>query len=61
MCSLLLGDLSFNFYLFLLKNYDKCEDFDFDIVNFPFLDGDVSRRASYTFRNLLGFLESAIM
>ena len=23
------------------------EDFDFDIVNFPFLDGDVPRRASY--------------
>ena len=29
------------------KNYDKCDDFDFDIVNFPFLDGDVPRRASY--------------
>ena len=24
-----------------------CDDFDFDIVNFPFLDGDVPRRASY--------------
>ena len=23
------------------KNYDKWDDFDFDIVNFPFLDGDV--------------------
>ena len=29
------------------KNYDKRDDFDFDIVNFPFLDGDVPRRASY--------------
>ena len=29
------------------KNYDKRDDFDFDIVNFPFLDGDVSRRPSY--------------
>ena len=30
------------------KIYDKRDDFDFDmIVNFPFLDGDVSRRASY--------------
>ena len=28
------------------KNYDKRNDFDFDIVNF-FLDGDVPRRASY--------------
>ena len=28
------------------KNY-KCDDLDFDIVNFPFLDGDVPRRPSY--------------
>ena len=29
------------------KIYDKRNDFDFDIVNFPFLDGDVPRRPSY--------------
>ena len=29
------------------KSYDKRDDFDFDIVNFPFLDGDVPRRHSY--------------
>ena len=29
------------------KIYDKRDDFDFDIVNFPFLDGDVPRSASY--------------
>ena len=29
------------------KNYEKRDDFDFDIVNFPFLDGDVPRRTSY--------------
>ena len=29
------------------KIYDKRDDFDFDIVNFPFLDGAVPRRASY--------------
>ena len=29
------------------KIYDKRDDFDFDIVNFPFLDGDVARSASY--------------
>ena len=29
------------------KNYDKRDDFDFNIVNFPFLDGDVPRRTSY--------------
>ena len=28
------------------KIYDKRDDFDFDIVNFPFLDGDVPRSAS---------------
>ena len=31
----------------LSKIYDKRDDFDFDIVNFPFLDCDVSRRPSY--------------
>ena len=29
------------------KIYDKRDDFDFDIGNFPFLDGDVPRRPSY--------------
>ena len=28
-------------------NHDKPDDFDLDIVNFPFLDGDVSRSTSY--------------
>ena len=29
------------------KNYDKRDDFDFEIVNFPFLDGDVPCSTSY--------------
>ena len=29
------------------KIHDKRDDFDFDIVNFPFLDGDVPRSTSY--------------
>ena len=29
------------------KIYDKLDDFDFDIVNFPFLDGHVPRSTSY--------------
>ena len=29
------------------KIYDKRDDFDFDIVNLPFLDGDVPRSTSY--------------
>ena len=28
------------------KIYDKRDDYDFDIVNFPFLDGDVPRSIS---------------
>ena len=27
--------------------FDKRDDFDFDTVNFPFLDGDVPRSTSY--------------
>ena len=30
------------------KIYDKRDDFDFEIVNFPFLDGDVPRSPSYS-------------
>ena len=29
------------------KIHAKRDDLNFDIVNFPFLDGDVSRRPSY--------------
>ena len=29
------------------KIYDKRNDYDFDIVNFPFLDGGVPRSTSY--------------
>ena len=29
------------------KFYNKRDDFDFEIVNFPFLDGDVPRSTSY--------------
>ena len=36
------------------KIYDKRDNFDFDIVSFPFLDGDVPRRTSYgVYLNLL--------
>ena len=31
----------------LSEIYDKRDDFDFDIFNFPFLDGEVPRRPSY--------------
>ena len=29
------------------KIYDKCDDFDFEVVHFPFLDCDVPRSTSY--------------
>ena len=42
------------------KIYDIRDDFDFNIVNFPFLDGDVSRSTSFIinfvrrFQNFVG-------
>ena len=41
--------LSFHTWLVIVstKMYDKCDNFDFEIVNFPFLDGDVPRSTSY--------------
>ena len=30
-----------------IKMYDKRDDFDLEIDNFPFLDGDVPRSTSY--------------
>ena len=34
-------------FIVFLSIYDKRDDFDFEIVNFPFLDGDVPRSTSY--------------
>ena len=33
--------------IFSTKIYDKRDDFDFEIVNFPYLDGGVPRSTSY--------------
>ena len=45
------------------KIYDKRDDFDFDIVNFPLLDGDVPRWTSYGvyISNLFDLLECPVM
>ena len=40
-------DLSIMNGIVLSQIYDKCDDFNFDIVNIPFLDGDVTRSPSY--------------
>ena len=39
--------LSISYGFVSSKIYDKRDDFDFDLVNFPLLDGDVPRRPSY--------------
>ena len=39
--------LSFSNDIVSTKIYDKRDDFDFGIVNFPFLDGDVPHSTSY--------------
>ena len=39
--------LSVSNHIVSTKIYDKRDDFDFEIVNFPFLDGDVPRSTSY--------------
>ena len=45
------------------KIYDKRYDFDFDIANCPFLDGDVPRSTSYGayILNLSDFLECPVL
>ena len=45
------------------KIYDKLDDFNFEIVNFPFLDGDVPRSPSYGvyISQLIRLLECALM
>ena len=42
-----LFDESITSGIILSKIYDKRDDFNFEIVNFPFLDGDVPRAPSY--------------
>ena len=39
------------------------DDFDFDIVNFPFLDGDIPRRPSYGvyISQLIRFARAVVM
>ena len=39
--------LSFSNDIVSTKIYEKRDDFDFEIVNIPFLDGDVPRSTSY--------------
>ena len=45
------------------KIYDERDDFDFDIVNFPLLDGDVSRSTSYSvyISQLIRFARVSVM
>ena len=43
------------------KIYDKRDDFDIDIVNFPFLDGDVRHSMVFIFPNLFVLLLCSVM
>ena len=44
------------------KIFDKRDYYDFNIVSFPFLDGDVPRSTSYIiFLNLFVLLECPVM
>ena len=49
--------------IFSSKNYDKRDDFNFEIVNFPFLDGDVLALLPmvYIFLSLFVLLECVLM
>ena len=48
--------LSISYDIVSTKIYDKRDDFDFEIVNFPFLDGDVPRSTSYGSISLNSFV-----
>ena len=56
-------NLSITNGIFSSKIYDKRDDFNFEIVNFPFLDGDVPRSPSYGvyISQLIRLLECALM
>ena len=56
-------ELYYSFDHTLNNTYDKRDDFDFDIVNFPFLDDDVPRSTltGFIFLNLFGLLECLVM
>ena len=57
-------DLSITNCIVCSKIYDKRDDFNFLIVNFPFLDGDVPRSPSYViyiFLSLSILLECVLM
>ena len=55
--------LSISNYIVSTKIYDKRDDFDFKIVNFPFLDGGNPRSTSYGvyISQLIRFLEHLAM
>ena len=47
LCNLITLNLSITNGIVSSKIYDKQDDFNFEIVNFPLLDGDVPRSPSY--------------
>ena len=61
--SLLDLHLSISKGFFSSRIYEKCDDFDLDIVKFLYLDGDVPRSTSYGayISHLFGLLECLIL
>ena len=53
--------LSISYDIVSTKIYDKRDDFDFEIVNFPFLDGDVPRSMESISLNSFVLLEHLAM
>ena len=43
------------------KIYDTRDDFDFEIVKFPYLDGEVPRTTVFISRNLFGSPDCLVM
>ena len=51
--------LSISNDIFSTKIYDKRDEFDFEIVSFPFLDGDVPRSTFYGVSLLIRFARAS--
>ena len=54
-------DLSITNGIVSSKDYNKWADFNFEICNFPFLNGDVPKSLSYGVYILLKIIEASIL
>ena len=54
-------NLSISYGIVSSKIYNKRDDFNFEIVNFPFLDGDVPRSPSYVYKSQVCVLLECVL